>query len=340
MGIVGLGGSGKYHIFGFNRHPGACVVAGADTNPKLRRSRSEEYGLKCYENMEAMLNAHKLDIVSIVTPTYLHKDLTIQALKCGCHVMCEKPMAMNSAESLVMVQAAQKAGRQLGIHFNKRFSPQATAMKKIVDSGELGDIYFARSAWCRRRGIPHFGEWGSKKTLSGGGAFSDIGVHSLDLALWLMSFPEPSWVMASSYNHIGAQLAKNQGITFEVEDMGVSMIKFKNGTTLELEAAWAANIKEKEFISLRLLGDKAGLLQQSLNGGYECGVAIYLEKDGFQYDTTLQTLPSDDTSHYAFVDAVLNGVPFMAGGGEGHAVMKILDAVYKSAETGKPIHVL
>jgi predicted dehydrogenase len=338
VGIVGLGGSGRFHIMGFKKHPNARVVAGVDLDPKRRQARIDEFGLKCYENMEEMFRTHKLDIVSIVVPPFMHKDLTIKAFEQGCHVLCEKPIGLNAGDCLSMVQAAKKAKRLLGIHLTHCFTPQVVAMKKLVDSGELGDIYFTHVSYYRRSGIPHFGSWGSKKALSGGGALSDIGIHQLAVGLMMMNFPEPAWVAASTYNHFGNARAEKEGKPFDVEDMGVALVKFKNGATLELEAAWAANVKDNDLITTRLLGVKSGMLQQKLNGN-ENPLALYSAKNGLPCDESIRTPSYDDPSHYEFVDSIINKSPYRVTGENGYAVMRILDAIYTSSETGAPVKI-
>ena len=123
----------------------------------------------------------------------------------------------------------------------------------------------ARTVWHRRRGLPGFGGWFGQKALSGGGPLIDLGVHRLDLALWLMGYPQPVWVLGSIYNPIGSALAAKQGKAFDVEDLAVGLVKFANGATLEIEASWAANIKE-----LRADGD-AALRHQGRAGAAQPG---------------------------------------------------------------------
>lgn len=337
VGVVGLG-MGWGHIQGFREHPEAQVVAVADADPKKLETKGKDSGAECFSSLEAMLEKHQLDVVSIAVPNKFHKELAIAALQHGCHVLCEKPMAMNASEGKEMLDAAKKAKKRLGINFSFRFNPQSFAMKKLVESGELGEIYFARSVWHRRRGMPGFGGWFGQKALSGGGPLIDLGVHRLDLALWLMGYPEPDWIMASTYNHIAGAIARKEKKTFDVEDLAVALIKFQNGATLELEASWAANIKEREQMSTRLLGTKAGLKQYNINEGYDFETEAYLEKDGCHYDMKLHPpVPEAKSAYYSFIDAIVNDKPYIATGEQGYTVMRILDAIYESAASGQPV---
>jgi len=340
IGVIGLG-MGRHHIAGYLSHPNAEVVAVADLNEVLLKQIGDQYNIpKRYTSGERMLEGEKLDVVSVATPNKFHKPLTIMALEAGAHVLCEKPMAMNASEARDMLAAAQRCGKRLMINFSYRFSEQSMALKREVDSGVLGDVYYARTVWHRRRGFPGFGGWFGQKALSGGGPLIDLGVHRLDLALWLMGYPRPVWVMGSTYNYLGAALAQQKGATYDVEDLAMGFIKFENGATAEVEASWGANIREAELMETRLLGTKGGLVQRNLDETYKFEAEIYLERNGSQFDIKLH--PSGAPVHSAmhhFVDSIVHGRPHIATGEEGLLVMEILDAIYRSAAEGQPVRI-
>jgi len=340
LGVIGLG-MGRNHIAGFQSHPGAQVVAVSDLNPALLTEIADKYHVPGrYATAEEMFQAEKLDAVSIATPNKFHKPLALAAFQAGCHVLCEKPMAMSAAEGREMLAASKAAGKRLMINFSYRFSEQSTALKQQVDSGILGDVYFARTVWHRRRGLPGFGGWFGQKALSGGGPLIDLGVHRLDLALWLMGYPQPVWVLGSTYNPIGTALAQKQGKAFDVEDLAVGLVKFANGATLEIEASWATNMKESEFMETRLYGTKAGLVQRNLDETYKFEAEIYLEQNSAHFDMKLHPpLPGAVSPYYHFVDAILTDRPHIATGEEGLLVMQILDALYQSAADGAPVRI-
>jgi predicted dehydrogenase len=337
-GIVGLG-IGKHHLEGYREHPGVEVVAIADTDPARLAGVGDAFGVQGrYPTVEAMLGKERLDILSVCTPNKFHRDIAIRGFEAGCHVLCEKPMAMNAAEGEEMVAAAKKAGKRLMIDFSYRFSEESRALKAQVDSGILGDIYFARTVWHRRRGLPGFGGWFGIKELSGGGPLIDLGVHRLDLALWLMGYPDPVWVMGSTGDSIARPMAERSGKKFTVEDFAAGFVKFRNGATLEIEASWAANIRENELMETRLLGTRAGLLQRNVNEEYKFEAEIFLEREGCQFDMKLHPpLPSSHGAMYSFVEAILTDAPHPAPGEEGLVVMRILDAIYASASRGEPV---
>jgi predicted dehydrogenase len=340
VGVIGLG-MGRHHVAGYQTHPQAEVVAVSDLNEELLKEMGEKYQVsRRYLKAEEMLKEEKLDVVSVATPNKFHRELTIAAFRSGAHVLCEKPMAMSAAEGREMLDAAGKTGKRLMINFSYRFTEQSMALKAQVDSGILGDIYFARTIWHRRRGLPGLGGWFGIKALSGGGPLIDLGVHRLDLALWLMGYPKPTWVMGNTYNHLATEIAGKQGKNFDVEDLAAGFIKFENGASLVLEASWAANIAEREQMETRLYGTKGGLIQKNVEETYKFEAEIYLEREGAHFDMKLHApLLPVHSSMYHFVDSIINDRPHLATGEEGLLVMEILDSLYASAASGKPVQI-
>jgi predicted dehydrogenase len=340
VGVIGLG-MGQGHVKNYQLHPQAEVVALADLNETLLKEIGDKYSVPGrYTDALKMLAKEKLDVVSVVTPNKFHKPLTLAALKAGCHVLCEKPMAMNAKEAREMLAASRKARKRLMINFSYRFTEQAWALKQEVDTGVMGEIYFGRTVWHRRRGMPKFGGWFGQKALSGGGPLIDLGVHRLDLALWLMGYPKPDWVMGSTYDHIAAPLAKAQKKAYDVEDLASGYIRFKNGATLIVEASWASNTKENETMETTLCGTKAGLVQKNIGGKYEFEAELYEERNGAQFDTKLHPpMPAAKPAMYHFIDCIVNNTPHTATAEEGVIVMELLDAIYASAASGKPVKI-
>lgn len=338
VGVIGLG-IGRMHLEGWKKHPQVDVVAIADPDAAKRQAVGDQFGIvQRYDSAEAMLAAEKLDVVSICTPNKFHKALTLAALEAGCHVLCEKPMAMNATEGRQMLEAAQRAGKRLMINFSYRFSAASRALKAQVDSGMFGEFYFGRTVWHRRRGMPGFGGWFGQKALAGGGPLIDLGVHRLDLALWLMGYPKPTWVLGSTHDPIARELAARSGKAFDVEDLAGALIRFDNGATLIVEASWAANIREAELMETRLLGTRAGLLQHNVGEGYQFEAHAFMEKDGSQIDMQFRAPAGQAASAMEdYADAILNERPHPAPGEEGLVVMQLLDAIYESARTGAPV---
>lgn len=339
-GVIGLGGMGRNHVIGFRRHPSVEVTAAADPDEAAHERIRAECGVEAfYTDAEEMLKQEPLDIVAVATPNSLHKPMTLAALAAGAHVFCEKPMAMNADEARAMRDAARAAGRRIMINFSFRFSEEAQALSRRVAAGDLGEIYFGRSVWHRRRGLPGFGGWFGQKALSGGGPLIDLGVHRLDLALWLMGYPEPEWVMGATYDPIARAAADRAGKAYDVEDLAVACIRFANGATLVLEASWAANIAEDQLMETRLYGARGGLVHRNVGGAYRYEAELYLERDGDQYDMKLHPSGGCDGrgSMRHFADSILADTPHIATADEGVTVMELLDAIYESARKGAPV---
>lgn len=330
--VVGLG-IGRDHIKGFRRHPHCDVVAIADPNQELRAEVSRALRVPAaYPDLQTLLDSERPDVVSLAVPNHLHAPLTIQAMEAGAHVLCEKPMAHTLQDAQRMQAAAERTGRRLMINFSFRFSATARALKGVVDDGKLGDIYYARSVWHRRDGIPGRTGWFSDRVRSGGGPLIDLGVHRLDLALWLMGYPRPVSVSAVDFNARGTE---RMGTGFTVEDMAAAFIRLDSGAVLSLEASWIGHIRERELMETRLVGTRGGLKQWNLKEGYEFAAEYYTTGPKGPVNQPIARRQQAEPSQYEFVDAILADRPHPAPGTEGLVVQEILDAIYRSAaQTG------
>ena len=338
VGIIGGGGIARgAHIPGYQRLADVELVAVADIAPGKAEETAALHGIpKAYTSGEEMLAKEKLDAVSVCTPNVAHKVCTIAALEAGCHVLCEKPIAMNLREGQEMVEAAYKAGKTLQIGVNQRFSPESQALKRFVDAGELGHIYFGEATYLRRRGIPTWGVF-TDKSQQGGGALIDIGVHALDHCLWQMGNPKPVSVMGATYANFGKRrdLATVDGMwdvdKFSVDDMGVAFVRFDNDACLILKASWDGHIAES-FMETRILGTEGGAHLRPL--------AIYKDMHGTMVDITPKQLPSID-SHFVEIEhfiAVIKGeAEEIVKPEQALDVQAILDAIYESAVTGHEV---
>lgn len=330
VGVVGVG-IGRLHIEGYKTHPDAEIVAVADINEDRARATAEEFGIpKVYSDYEKMLSENDLDGLSVCTPNSLHAPVAIAGFQAGCNVICEKPIALNAAEGERMVQAGREAGKIFMMGFNNRFRGDTQVLKRFIDSGRLGNIYYAKTGWLRRRGIPGFGGWFTTRKMSGGGPLIDLGVHVLDLALYLMGNPKPVGAFGSTYAEFGPKMPG--GEAYDVEDLATALIKFDNGATVHLEASWASNV-ERERIYTTLMGSEGGAELEPLR--------IFTELEGTQVDLAPE-FPHINGHHAEirhFVDCVRDGQTPIATGEHGLDVVKILDAIYQSAETGKMVDI-
>ena len=240
IGIIGAGGMLQYHAPGF-KAGGAEIVAICDMNQEAAKKAASTYGAQhVFADSQKMLDElSDLDAISIITPNRTHKPLAIQALKTGKHVFCEKPPALNADEVAEMKQAAEEAGKTLMFNFNNRARPESYAMRKYLEAGEIGTINSAQAKWIRRTGIPGFGGWFTNQAQSGGGPLIDL-LHMIDLALFYMDYPEPSHVLAQTFdNFIQDKGFKGpwgipdvaDGVT-DVESAAHGFVRFQTGQVL------------------------------------------------------------------------------------------------------------
>src|SRR5438067_7880125 len=200
VGIIGTGRIAGSHIAGYEKTPGVELFAACDVIAERARETAERHRIPhVFTSFEEMVKLPELDVVSVCTPPFAHKDAAIAALEAGKHVLCEKPMALDAVEAQEMVDAWQRARRRyhnkFTIGYQGRWGRSAQTLKRFIDAGELGEIYYGRAVALRRRGVPGWGVF-TNKAKNGGGPMIDIGVHALDRALWLMGHPQPASVMA------------------------------------------------------------------------------------------------------------------------------------------------
>src|SRR5690625_1773174 len=341
VGIIGAGGIAKdVHIPNYI----ACgnqveVVAIADVVAERAQEVAELYEIPhAFGSYNEMLEKVEIDAVSVCVPNKFHAEAAIAALKAGCHVLCEKPPAMNTEEAELMMETAKKVGKILTYGFHYRYSPEVEITKSFIDADEMGEIYSARVHAIRRRGIPGWGVF-TNKELQGGGPLIDIGVHMLDTALYLMGYPEPEIVLGKTHQQIGNK--KGVGLlgdwdweNYSVEDMAVGMIIFKNGATLTLESAFAANVKERETMQVSLMGNKGGADIYPW--------IIYQEKHNKLVDLTPDYLQDENgylNEITRFIDSCLEGTPPISTPEQGLVIQRIIEALYQSAETGEAVKV-
>jgi predicted dehydrogenase len=352
VGVIGAGGMANYHIDGF-RNGGADVVAIADLNEAAAKAAAESYGIPlALGSVEALLE-HDLDAVSIITPNKFHCPLSLQALKAGKHVFCEKPPAISAAEAQQMAEAAKAADKVLMFNFNNRARPESFALMDAIKAGEVGEINSAQAKWCRRTGIPGFGGWFTTKAMSGGGALIDL-LHMLDLSLYFMGYPEPAHVLAQTYDtFIDNKNFKGpwgipdraDGVT-DVEAACHAFLTFAGGKSVSVQISWAEMVKREE-VSATFQGSKAGGMIQRLfavDGMDDTAIdtcELYTQEHGRQANKTLVVQPDESMGRIRsaenFVRAIAGEEAPLNTPDQAVKLMQIIDAIYASAAGNKPV---
>jgi len=351
-GIIGAGGIAQYaHIPCYKKIEGVELAAIADVNEEKRKFVSEKFGIpKTFKNWEEMLE-EDIDMVSICTPSVFHAVQSIKAMEAGKHVLCEKPLCVSIKEVNEVFAASRRTGRKFMGAMHKRFSEEAKAVKSIVNAGLLGEIYYIKASWTRRRGIPNPGSWFTNRKLAGGGALMDIGVHAIDLAVYLSGLSSLESVSGATCMKFTDRATDggwpphstrkgNEYIgKMDVEELACGFARFAGGQTLFAEACWAGNI-ENGF-NIDLFGTKAGVHISDPGENKKESLAIYSETEGV-LSNRFPLLPhsnpfGEEMKH--FIDCIRNNTQPVTMKEEVVTVMQIIESIYQSAEKEKPVRI-
>ena len=352
VGVIGCG-IGKWHLEGYDTDPRARVIAISGLEDRCNTLASEHNVPNVYTDYHELLANPEIQAVSIAVPNFLHVPIGLDAIAAGKHVLIEKPLARNTAEGEKLVKAAEDAGLVLGIVFNRRSRSDMQVLKRYIDEGALGEIYHARAYWNRRAGIPGLGSWFTSKEGAGGGPLIDLGVHVLDMALWLMDEPIVQRATAATYNKIGQQGIGNwtgnrfdatEDAKYEVEDFAAAFLRTDRGSTLSLEASWAEFSSRTDEFGVALLGSKGGAELYVKDYNTVGTLQLFTYENGVQVDI-IPHLPEKAASAghgeviNSFLDAIIDGVPMVPDGRKGLERTALIDAIYKSAEKGHEVEV-
>ena len=351
LGVIGAGTIGEVHAQAALA-AGQTIVAVADLDLAKAELLAAAYpAARATDNLSALLEDPVIDAIVVAVPNKWHKELAIQALEAGKHVLLEKPMALSAAECGEINSVVADTGGILQIGMVFRFGAAAQAAKKVIDQGDLGQIYHAKAHMIRRRGVPGLGGWFTNKSLSGGGPLIDLGVHMIDLSCWLMGFPEAEHVSGKTYSFFGRRMADyvyedmwagppNLDGVCNVEDSAHALIRFAGGATLDLQVSWAINmplayIPGPGFVGI--FGDQGGLAFD-LAGDH---LDLATERHQRNADTRFQ-LPATDQfveQAKAFANCAVSRRQPCATGAHGQQVLSIIDAIYESSAADREVEV-
>ena len=347
-GIIGTGGISHCHMEGYKALSDRVeVVAVCDIDEEKVKAYAKQYDVaRWYTDYNEMMAKEQLDCVSVTTWNAAHKGAAIAAMRGGANVLCEKPMAMNAAEAQEMLDVSRETGKLLQIGFVRRFGRDADTIRQLSAAGTMGDVYYAKATYLRRNGCP--GGWFGDKAYSGGGPLIDLGVHVIDLTRYLAGNPQPVSAFGVTYSNLGCNRAAGvvsewdspesaSKYPYTVEDFASAMIRFDNGFTLQVEASFNLNIP-RDTGSVQLFGTKSGA---KIEGSVElysdmAGMFVNVQPQG---NTAFVFGDAFNAEIRGFIDASEGKAPCRATAEDGVALMKILDAIYESAKTGKSIDI-
>ena len=262
IGIIGTGMISREHVANYAKLPQAKVVAICDQNEQALECASKEFGVTdTYTDYHALLQRDDIDAVDVCLHAGLHARVTIDALRAGKHVYCEKPLAGTYSDGAAMLRAAEETGKKLHIQLRFLYRNDMRIAKKVINSGVLGDIYHLRTFELRRRGRPYIDMFGSpafvRKKTAAGGAMMDIGIYNLSNMLYLMDCPKIQRISGQVYQKLAMDEARRSASGYDVEETGVGLVHFEGGLTMDLFDSWAAHL-DKPAASC-ILGSKGGL---------------------------------------------------------------------------------
>jgi predicted dehydrogenase len=342
-------GVGKKHIEGFQAISRVDLVALCDSNATHLNATAQAYNMPeafCFTDYHRMFEQGNLDIVSIAVPNALHAEMTIAALDAGIHVLCEKPMAIRLEDAEAMRSAAERNQRELMIIYNRRSRSDVQWIRRAICDGRLGDIYHVNAYWRRETGIP--AGWFADAPLSGGGPLIDLGVHILDIALWLQDFPSATTVSGQIYSGFGQRgLKKLNGSSameqFSVEDSAMAFIRLSNGGTISLQTSWAEHAQPREDrLRMEIMGTEGTAVLDIPNYTRDDTLRFYTEIEGEPVTVSprIRWAPGY-ADHEDFiklaVESILDHTEPPSNATQGVAAVRILQAIYESAHAGHEI---
>lgn len=346
-GVIGAGW-GRYHVESYLQDQDhIAVVAIADLDEARLRTvvnsctAAGADAPKTYTDHTALLERDDLDVVVVALPNYLHAPMAVDCLEAGTAVLVEKPPSNTVEGAQQIADAVERTGGRCMVGVTSRFRPEIGRLKTMIEGGELGQIYYAKTGWTRRRGIPiGSGDgWFIDHTRAGGGALIDIGVHALDLTWWLMGAPKPATVSGVTYDYFMKELREAKG---DVEDFAAGLIRFTNGMAVSVEASWASHIEHGQGYT-QILGTKAGLDMDLEARGDRKPICIYTDKGDDWLDISLARCERVDWREAIrgeliyFARCVRHGTANMADAEEGLDLMRMLCGLYESARTGAEV---
>lgn len=343
IGIIGAGHISLSHLNAYKETKNCKVVAISDLNEELAKERANTYNIdSVYTDYKELLKDESIDAVSIVTPTFTHKDIIIDSLRSGKNVLCEKPPALNADEVRECEQVAKETGKLLMFAFVCRFGPYQTYIKDYIQSGKMGKIVSAdcaRTSRCSRS----IGWFANRKL--GGGILRDGCIHELDSVLYFMDYPKPISVVAcetfinsdlpDKINAHGWDAYDKTVATKDVESAIEGFVTLDNGACIHVKASSVLNVVE-ESQYVEIAGEKAGLLFTPNKDTKLRFVEI--DNDAFrELETKLDPMSGFYKMIGHFTDCVANGTECISKPEQAIILMQIIDALYESAKTGKPV---
>jgi len=345
VGIVGTGQVGRRHMAAYAKIPGSRMVACADIDGAAARASAEAFGIpKVHADYRDLVRRDDIDAIDVCLHNNLHAPVAVAALRAGKHVLCEKPMAGSYRDAAAMIEASRECGRMLHIQLPALFSNETRAAKELIDLGELGDLYHARSTGHRRRGRPFVDGYGSpafvQKRHAAGGALYDMGAHHIAQVLYLLGSPEILRVSGKAYQKIEMDPKRRDLSGYDVEELGLGFVRCAKGITIDVIESWAMHIDRID--GPIVVGSKGGVRLRPFGffksyGNIDVDASADLASASRRWNTVRGDGDFTSESQRHWIAALLGKVPLFPTAEIALGTMLVSEAIYLSDRRGEEV---
>lgn len=347
VGVIGVGQIGKRHVAGYAAMPNVEIVAVADLNGAEAERVAAEHGIaRSFTNFRDLLALPEIQAVDVCLHNNFHAPVSIAAMQAGKDVFCEKPMAGTYIDALHMYEAAQKLGRKLGIQMVTVFSQECKTARRLIDAGALGRLYYGRAVAFRRRGRPYVDGYGTsnfvQKATSSGGALIDLGIYYIAQMLYLLGNTDVKTISGRTYQEIGMYDERRSNGRYDVEELGLGLVRLANDVTMDIEVSWAQNYAAGE--SSKVLGSQGGLKLDPLSyystlGDVEMDSTFDLKSADFRWHATDPNYSAYDGPQEHWIATLQGRVPGIDTAALALATALISEGIYLSSQLGREVSI-
>ncbi len=345
LGLIGVGQIGKHHLNSYAKIPGAELVAAADVNaPELARVADQFKIPNTYSDFRQLLARDDLDAVDVCLHNNFHAPVTNAVLAAGKHCYCEKPMAGSFVDAKSMLDTAKRTGKKLSIQLSTLFAKETKLAKRLIDRGELGAVYHARSTGFRRRGRPFVDGYGTptfvQKRNSAGGALYDMGVYHIARMLYLLGSPAVQRISGKIYQETGMDEGRRASSGYDVEELGLGFVKLAGNVTLDIIESWAIHLNSFEGSSI--VGAKGGIRLDPLSFHttlHDMEINASFEADGtdWRWHQLDESQTAYDSPQHHWIAALQERVPLLPTAEIALQTMLISEGIYLSDKLGREV---
>lgn len=345
IGIIGTGQIGKSHLSRYDKIEAAEIVAVADINESEARRVAEQHKIPhVYTDFRELLGRDDIDAVDVCLHNNFHRPMTVAALEAGKHVYCEKPMAGTYRDAQRMYETAQATGRKLSIQLSTLFEKETRVAKTLIDGGQLGEVYHARSTGFRRRGRPFVDGYGTptfvQKRNSGGGALYDMGVYHIARMLYLLGNPAIERITGKTYQKTGIDAEREQSSGYDVEELSLGFVRMEQDITLDIIEAWAIHLDG--FEGSTVVGTEGGIRLEPFGfyhnlGDLEINSTVNLERAHYRWQNVRQVGDVYDSAQHHWVAALQGRVDLLPTAEIALNTMLISEGIYLSNQMGREV---